>query len=84
MDVIRESVKVQPYIVDAEVSIDRKAIPAGSDTYDYTTLAGEMLDVRLTLEYKEIRVKARMKYIPELDYPLMSVESVEHINDKSL
>jgi Uncharacterized protein conserved in archaea len=33
-----------------------------------------MLDVYLTIKYNQEEVRARMRYIKELDYPLMSLE----------
>ena len=45
--------------------------------YDYISLTGEMLNVRIESDYSDKRAVIRLKYIPELDYPLMYVEEVD-------
>lgn len=66
-----ESLKNQPFIEDVSVSIIR-IIEDGK----YVSLTGEMLDVSLTVKTEENRALLRLKYIKELDYPLMYVEKI--------
>ena len=74
---ISESVKVQPFVTDARVEIDRSLMSGGKGMYGYSTLTGKMMDVFVTVKYDGFKVKARMHHVDELDYPLMYVESVE-------
>lgn len=71
---IRESVKVQPFVEEAEVSIDKEIVKKRQGVYKYITLSGEMLDVRLKIKYHEEQVTAKLEYIEEMDYPLMHLE----------
>ena len=71
---IEESAKVQPFVEDAEVRIDEDIINKRQGVYKYITLAGEMLDVAITVRYNDTRIKARLRYVPDIDYPLMYVE----------
>ena len=48
---------------------------------NYTTLTGDMLHVRLTVAYRGKMAVCGMKYVKELDYPLMYVDRVEDICD---
>ncbi len=76
---IEESVKVQPFVEKADVSIDVKRMTEAKGMYGYTTLTGNLLDVRVNIIYDGYSVIARMKHVEELDYPLMFVESVEKV-----
>ncbi|MEM2944441.1 MAG: dihydroneopterin aldolase family protein [Methanomassiliicoccales archaeon] len=73
---IEEGVRVQPFVEDVSVKIDRSTLRRKRNEYDYQTLTGQMLDVRLVIKIDEIRVRARMKYIEDLNYPLMFIESI--------
>jgi hypothetical protein len=71
---IKESVMVQPFVKDATVIIDRKKIEKRKGQYKYVTLSGEMMDISVKICYGESCVTGRMKYVPEMDYPLMYLE----------
>jgi hypothetical protein len=71
--------KVQPFVEDVKVKIDRSRLKNKRGKYDYVSLTGEMLNVKLTVRYKDVRVKASMRLIKDINYPLMFVESVERI-----
>ena len=71
---IRESVLVQPFVKEARVRIDRDMVNKRQGVYKYITLSGEMMDVSLTIRYKEEEVMARLRYVPDMDYPLMYIE----------
>ncbi len=68
---------VQPFVEDVKVKIDRSKLRKKRGQYDYVSLTGEMLDVMLTVRYRTARVKASMKLIKDMNYPLMFVEKVE-------
>jgi hypothetical protein len=68
---------VQPFVESVKVSIDRKRLKSKRGQFDYVSLTGEMLSVDLVVAYKDARVEAQMKYIEEMDYPLMFIRRVE-------
>ncbi|MBR6204331.1 MAG: dihydroneopterin aldolase family protein [Candidatus Methanomethylophilaceae archaeon] len=74
---ISESIEVQPYVLSADVSIDRSSIPSGKDMYSYTSLTGDMIDAVVKIGLGGYEVTAEMRYDRELKYPLMFVSSVE-------
>ncbi len=74
---IEEGVLVQPFVDDVRVKIDRDALREKKNQYDYQSLSGPMLDVRLSMRVEGVVVKASMKFIEELKYPLMFIESIE-------
>ena len=68
---------VQPFVESVRVKIDRSKLKSKRGQYDYVSLTGDMLDVTLVVRYKSARVKASMKLIKEMNYPLMFVEEIE-------
>jgi hypothetical protein len=63
---------VQPFVEEVKVKIDRSMLKKKRGEYDYISLTGDMLDVTLTVRYKTATVQATMKYVKEMNYPLMS------------
>lgn len=89
-----EAVRSQPFVKVVHVEIDREILAARCTTNDttddrkggeigesYTTLTGDMLHVRLTVAYQGKMAVCGMKYVKELDYPLMYVDRIEDICD---
>ena len=59
-------VKSASITIDPEGNKDHKMGP-----FDYKTLSEDMLEAEVVVEYDGIRAVGEMKYIDELDYPLM-------------
>ncbi len=74
---IAEGAKVQPFVKDAHVTIDRSKLREKNTEFDYVTLSGDMLDVCLVIKFKDVEVVCEMKHIKEMDYPLMYVKEVK-------
>ena len=74
---IQSAMSVQPCITSVEVEIDRQKLEEIGNEFDYISLSGEMLDVKVVSNYSEKRAVIRLKYISELNYPLMYVEEVD-------
>jgi hypothetical protein len=76
---IESGSRVQPFVEDVRVRIDRTKLKDKRGQYDYVSLTGDMLDVKLVVKYKTARVRASMKLIAEMNYPLMFIEEIEKI-----
>ena len=76
---IESGSRVQPFVEDVRVRIDRTKLKDKRGQYDYVSLTGDMLDVTLVVKYKTARVKASMKLIEEMNYPLMFIEEIKKI-----
>jgi len=74
---IEAGCKVQPFVEKVAVKIERSRLKNKRGQYDYVSLGGEMLDVSIVVRYKTARVKASMKFVKEMNYPLMYVEKIE-------
>ena len=55
------------------MTIDPEIVEKKQGVYKYITLSGEMLNVEVKIRYKDASIKAFLRYIPEMDYPLMFV-----------
>lgn len=70
---IKESMELQPCIDSVEVKIDFGDSGLENE-YAYVSLTGEMLDVKVVSTYQGVGAVIRMRYVEELNYPLMYVE----------
>jgi len=77
---MEDGVRVQPFVEDVRIRIDRSAMRKKKDAFDYQTLTGNMLEVKLCIRIGGTRVRAEMRYIPELHYPLMFVREVSEVD----
>lgn len=69
---IESCVKLQPYVIDVEVSIDRKKLKEVS-AFGYTSLSPDMLRARVVVEFEGERVEAMLEWDEKLRYPLMKL-----------
>jgi hypothetical protein len=76
---IEKSMSIQPYREKVEVKIVFEEDKVKKHEYDYTTLKGSNLDVKVIVRYGNARVIGRLRYIKEMDYNLMYVEKIENL-----
>ena len=74
---MEDSLKLQPAIEDVEVNIRFDKLEESMTEFDYTSLNGDMLDVRIYTKVENIKAVIRIEFIEELNYPLMYVENIE-------
>lgn len=67
---------VQPFVEDVKVKIDRSKLRTKRGRYDYVSLTGDMLDVELVVRYGSSKVRAAMRLVKEMNYPLMYFEEI--------
>ncbi len=71
------SLKVQPFVKDARVRIDRNRITKKSGFYKYLTLEGSMLDVELEVQYEDKLAICKLEYVEDMKYPLMYIKEIK-------
>ena len=71
---IRDSILLQPAIVDVAVKIRRDLVEENSGVMGYTSLTGDMLSVKITTKINEKIINTCISYDEELDYPIMYIE----------
>ncbi len=74
---IELSMSCQPYIEKITAKIIPSRLKSGEHIYDYSELRGENLILEVISKYGNVRVHSGMKYIDELDFPLMYIEKIE-------
>lgn len=74
---MEEAVKNQPFVDGVKVIIKDRFFDDIENDFDYLSLTGEMLDVRVVVAVGEVRCTCRLEYEEDLKYPLMYVESIE-------
>lgn len=74
---IKDAMELQPCIKEVEVVINKELLEKVKNEYSYVSLTGDMLDVKVVAEYGDRKAFIRLRYIENLNYPLMYVERIE-------
>ena len=74
---MEESLNLQPAVEDVEVEIRFDKLEESLTEFDYTSLTGDMLDVKIHTKIDDVKAVIRIEFIEELNYPLMYVEDIE-------
>jgi hypothetical protein len=74
---IKLTMELQPFKESVDVKIRTEQIKGSrKGPYNYSTLSGSALEVRVTAVYGKAKAVLTMKHVPELNYNLMFVEKV--------
>jgi hypothetical protein len=74
---IERAVALQPYVESIRVHIDpRRGGPSGRGRFGYRYLTAPMLEVDRRVRLGRARARARLRYRPDLRYPLMELLEV--------
>jgi hypothetical protein len=74
---MEESLSLQPAIEKVEVNIRFDKLEESMTEFDYTSLTGDMLDVKIHTKVEDVLAIIRIEFIEELNYPLMYVEDIK-------
>ena len=74
---MEESINLQPGIATVDVNISLDKMEESMTEFEYTTLTGDMLDVRIHTKIEDVEAIIRLEFIEELNYPLMYVEDIK-------
>ena len=74
---MEESLNLQPAIEKVEVEIRFDKLEQSMTEFDYTSLTGDMLDVKIHTKVDDVVAIIRIEFIEELNYPLMYVEEIK-------
>ncbi|MHA1385277.1 MAG: dihydroneopterin aldolase family protein [Candidatus Helarchaeota archaeon] len=74
---IELTMSCQPFIEKVEVKITPPEIGSNEHHYNYSALNRKNFTLRVISKYGKVKVYFKMKYIPELDFPLMFIEKIE-------
>ncbi len=68
---IESCVKLQPFVVDAEVKIDREKLKELTSKFGYTSLSPEMIYAKVEVDVEGKKVVGIVEWDEKLKYPLM-------------
>lgn len=74
---IKTAMELQPCIEEVEVKIDRKMLKESKSEFEYISLSGEMMNIKVISKYNQKKAVLMMEYIDELKYPLMYVKEAD-------
>lgn len=73
---IEAATRVQPLVERVRVRIDRERMQIRGP-FKYGVLTEDLLDVEVAVRVEAARAVGVLRYVPELDYPLMYLKDVE-------
>ncbi|MGV9197266.1 MAG: dihydroneopterin aldolase family protein [Promethearchaeia archaeon] len=77
---IEAAIGCQPYVKSIDVTLDRDTIIGEKrHEFDYDEITGKVISASLEIEYEDVYLKARVKWVEELDYPLMYIEEIKDL-----
>jgi len=74
---IKTAMELQPCIDEVEVKINRKLLEESKSEFNYVSLSGDMMNIKVISSYNGKKAVLMMEYIEELKYPLMYVKNIE-------
>jgi len=66
--------RLQPYVVNSYVNIDRVKLAERLSKFNYTSLSGDMLLVEVKVKVGDTEVIGELRWDEEKKYPLMSLK----------
>ncbi len=78
---IESAISCQPYVKSVKIHLNREKILKNKETeFDYDEITGRIIQAEIDIEYELIYVVAKVKWVDELDYPLMFIEKIQEKN----
>jgi len=74
---IEASISCQPYVKSVKIKLDQnKIIGDKSNEFAYDEISGKIIKAAIEVEYKSVKVLAKVEWIEKLEYPLMYIEKI--------
>ena len=74
---IEASISCQPYVKSVKINLDQDKISGKKSTpFDYDEINGKLIQAEIIIEYESINVNAKIKWVEDLQYPLMYIEEI--------
>jgi len=74
---IKTAMELQPYIDEVNIKINRKILEKSKSEFNYVSLSGEMMNIKVISKYNGKKAIIMMEYIEELKYPLIYVREAD-------
>ena len=74
---IEASISCQPYVKSIKINLNEEKIVGNKKTpFDYDEISGEIIQAEVMIEYESILISAKIKWVEDLQYPLMYIEEI--------
>ncbi|MFX1352568.1 MAG: dihydroneopterin aldolase family protein [Promethearchaeota archaeon] len=74
---IEASISCQPYVKNVKIVLDRdKIIGDKSNEFAYDEISGKVIRAEIEVQYKSVKIFAKIEWIEDLKYPLMYIEKI--------
>lgn len=74
---IEASISCQPYVKSVKIKLDQNKIIGDKSTeFAYDEISGKIIKAAIEVEYKSVKVLAKVEWIEKLEYPLMYIEKI--------
>ncbi|MFW9969370.1 MAG: dihydroneopterin aldolase family protein [Candidatus Odinarchaeota archaeon] len=75
---IESAILCQPYVKSIKISLNRQKIFGNKKSeFDYDEITGKIIQAEVNIEYESVLIVAKVKWIENLDYPLMFIEKIQ-------
>ncbi|MFX0032451.1 MAG: dihydroneopterin aldolase family protein [Candidatus Hodarchaeota archaeon] len=74
---IEASISCQPYVKNVKIVLDGdKIIGDKSNEFAYDEISGKVIRAEIEVQYKSVKIFAKIEWIEDLKYPLMYIEKI--------
>ena len=78
---IEASISCQPYVKKVKIRLDKDKIKGNKSTpFDYDEITGKVINADIILKYESVEIIAKIKWIEDLQYPLMYIDTIKTID----
>ncbi|MFX0040486.1 MAG: dihydroneopterin aldolase family protein [Promethearchaeota archaeon] len=75
---VESAISCQPYVKSVKISLDRdKILGNKKSVFDYDEITGKIIQAEVNIEYESTVIVAKVKWIEDLEYPLMFIEKIQ-------
>ncbi|MFX1391479.1 MAG: dihydroneopterin aldolase family protein [Promethearchaeota archaeon] len=75
---IESAISCQPYVKSVKITLNRDKISGKKESeFDYDEITGKIIQAEVRIEYKSIHIIAKVKWVEDLEYPLMFIEKIQ-------
>ncbi|NVM54684.1 MAG: dihydroneopterin aldolase [Candidatus Helarchaeota archaeon] len=78
-ETIEKTMTIQPFIKQINVKINENNLRNFEHSYDYSVLSGDKLELEVISQYGNYQVYLGMKYVEELEFPLMFIKKIKKL-----
>ena len=77
---IEQAISCQPYVDSVNIKLRREFLQGvKKNEFDYDEINGKIIEVDLVVRFKDIEVKGKIKWIEDINFPLMYISELNEL-----